>query len=136
MANAAPATEPATPKAGWVLYDGTCGICRRFMGLVRGTLERRGFALEPLQAPWVNARLKLTEEELLRDLLLLTADGALYRGADAYLYAMRRIWYAWPAGVLFMLPGLHGLFARAYRWFADNRYRFSGTCALPERGGD
>ena len=81
-------SEPQRPK-GWILYDESCGVCRRWVPFWEGALQRRGFAIAPLQADWVRARLQLSEAELLQDLRLLLADGSQVRGADVYRYATR-----------------------------------------------
>ncbi len=129
--NSATPHAPPPARAGWVLYDGTCGFCLKCLRLARGALEKRGFVCEPLQAPWVAERLGLTAEDVSATFRVLSADGSQHNGADAYLFLFRRIWYLWPFGILLGCPGLYGLFARAYGWVAANRYRFSGTCALP-----
>lgn len=86
---------------GWALYDDACGFCRRWVPFWSGTLSKRGFAIEPLQSKWVQARLAAQPEDLLQDLRLLFVDGTQVRGADVYRYVMRRIWWAYPLYVLF-----------------------------------
>jgi acetyl esterase len=115
---------------GWVLYDGQCGFCSAWVQRIAGVIGRRGFHALPLQTPWVQQRTGMDEATLLQDIRLLLHDGRLISGADAYLYVMRRIWWALPAALLFSLPGFHWLFARAYRWFATNRYHVSRACGL------
>lgn len=117
------------PK-GWILYDDSCGLCRRWIPFWEGALRRRGFAIIPLQTAWVRARLQLSDEELLRDLRLLLSDGRLIRGADVYRYATRRIWWAWPVYLFSITPGLRRLFDWGYRRFADHRLVLSAACGL------
>jgi len=121
------------PPLGWVLYDDACGFCRRWVPFFGGTLQRRGFEIAPLQADWVRAKLELSDSELLSDLRLLLADGSLICGADAYRYATRRIWWAWPVYIFSITPGLRKVFDWGYRTFAANRYRASAACGL-DRG--
>ena len=65
-----------TEKTGHTLcYDGDCPFCRSMVNRWRGTLERRGFEIVPLQTEWVRRRLDLPEEELLSELRVLTPDG-------------------------------------------------------------
>ena len=118
------------PAAGWILYDGSCGICRRSASFWENALRRRGFAIVELQEPWVMEKLNLPPEELLNDLRLLLADGTHLAGAEAYRYAMRRIWWALPLYVFSVLPGCRWIFDSAYRVFARNRHRVSAACAL------
>jgi predicted DCC family thiol-disulfide oxidoreductase YuxK len=65
-----------------------------------------------------------------RDIRLVTTAGRSYAGADVYLFVARRIWWAWPFGTLFMLPGLRSLIWAGYRWFARNRQCISGICKM------
>jgi predicted DCC family thiol-disulfide oxidoreductase YuxK len=124
--------NPADIK-GWVLYDGTCGFCSRWVPFWENTLQKRGFRIAPLQADWVAAKFNLAEDELASDFRLLLASGEKLAGAEVYRYLMRRIWWATPIYFLSILPVLRGLFDAGYRAFADNRYWISHTCHLPVR---
>ena len=115
---------------GWILYDDSCGFCRRWIPFWESALQRRGFSIAPLQADWVRAKLQLSESELLHDLRLLLADGSQIRGADVYRYVTRRIWWAWPVYLFSITPGLRNIFDWGYRTFAANRFRVSSTCGL------
>lgn len=114
---------------GWVLYDDSCGFCRRWIPYWSATLGKRGFDIAPLQSAWVAQR--LPAEDLLADLRLVLADGTQIRGADVYRYVMRRIWWAYPLYLLSVAPLLSRVFDWGYRTFANNRYRFSRACGLP-----
>jgi predicted DCC family thiol-disulfide oxidoreductase YuxK len=116
---------------GFVLYDDSCGFCRRWIPFWETTLRKRGFAIAPLQSEWVIKQLNASQEDLLFDLRLLLADGSQMRGADVYRYLMRRIWWAYPLYLLSSLPLLRNIFDWGYRTFADNRYHFSRACRLP-----
>jgi predicted DCC family thiol-disulfide oxidoreductase YuxK len=118
---------------GWVLYDGSCGFCSRWVRFWAPTLEKRGFAIAPLQADWVRDRAPVFADRLLDDLRLLTREGSLVEGADVYRFVMKRIWWAYPAYLLSVAPGFSTIFDRAYRTFADNRYRVSRSCGLEGR---
>ncbi|MGA3370172.1 MAG: DCC1-like thiol-disulfide oxidoreductase family protein [Terracidiphilus sp.] len=115
---------------GWVLYDGDCAFCVRWLALWAPVLRRRGFEVDALQADWTAEALGMTPEETVRDIRLLTSTGTAYAGADVYLYLARRIWWLWLFGVLFSLPGLKSLIWAGYKWFAANRQCVSGHCAL------
>jgi predicted DCC family thiol-disulfide oxidoreductase YuxK len=123
-----PATN-STP-VGWILYDNSCGFCRRWVPFWEGALQRRGFSIAPLQADWVRAKLQLNASELLDDLRLLLADGSQICGADVYRYATRRIWWAWPVYFFSVTPGLRSIFDWGDRTFAANRFRVSSACGL------
>ena len=116
---------------GFVLYDDSCGFCRRWIPFWETTLRKRGFAIAPLQSDWVVEQLNVSEEDLLFDLRLLLANGDQVRGADVYRYVMRRIWWSYPLYILSSLPLLRNVFDWGYRTFANNRYRFSRSCQLP-----
>ncbi len=120
------------PK-GWVLYDDSCGICRRWVPFWRSTLRRRGFEIAPLQADWVVRRLGVSDEDRLGDLRLLLRDGGQLRGADVYRHLMRRIWWALPLHLFAAAPLTRRLFDWGYRTFADHRHRISNACRLPAK---
>lgn len=125
-----PQAADETPVSGWILYDGSCGLCRRWVPIWENCLRRRGFGVAPLQADWVRAALKIEDDRLLDDLRLLLADGRHLAGAEVYRYAMRRIWWAWPLYLFSITPGFRSLFDWGYRTFARHRYRVSDACGL------
>ena len=123
--------KSTTPTpAGWILYDDSCGFCRRWVPYWESALRQRGFAIAPLQADWVRAKLQLNEIDFVRDLRLLLADGSQICGADVYRYATRRIWWAWPVYLFSVTPGLRSIFDWGYQTFAANRHRVSTACGL------
>jgi predicted DCC family thiol-disulfide oxidoreductase YuxK len=122
-------TEPAQ---GWVLYDGACGICSRWVPSWGPRLQRLGLAVAPLQAPWVEERTGLAPGDLISDLRLLRPDGRLISGADVYRYLMRRIWFTYPLYLLSIAPGFRWVFDWGYRTFARHRMQISAGCGLPQ----
>jgi predicted DCC family thiol-disulfide oxidoreductase YuxK len=120
----------APARRGWVLYDDSCGFCRRWVSLWRSTLRRRGYDIAPLQSAWVRERLHLSSDELLDDLRLLRVDGTQVQGADVYRQIMREIWWAYPLCLLASAPVLRSVFDLGYRAFATNRFRISRSCSL------
>ncbi|MDL2716833.1 MAG: DUF393 domain-containing protein [Acidobacteriota bacterium] len=127
--------EPA--PVAWVLYDGACGFCSRWVPFWKDTLAKHGLGIAALEEPWVVERLRargIPLENLLDDLRILVAEtGDVIPGADAYRFAFRRIWWAWPLYVLSVTPGFRRLFDRGYRTFAENRYRVSKACGIAPR---
>jgi len=121
--------------AGWILYDDSCGICRRWVPFWENTLRKRGFEIAPLQADWVKAKLELSEAAMLQDLRLLLPDGNLISGADTYRYAMKRIWWATPVYLFSIAPFGRNIFDWCYRRFAANRHQISRACQLPGKSG-
>lgn len=124
----------------WVLYDGACGFCSQWVPFWKDALARRGIGIATLQDPWVVAHLSargVRTEDLLDDLRIIVAgSGDVIPGADAYRFAFRRIWWAWPLWALAVTPGLRQLFDRGYRAFAENRYRVSKACRIPVKPRD
>jgi predicted DCC family thiol-disulfide oxidoreductase YuxK len=126
-------SKAVLPRVGWVLYDGGCRFCFRWVHFWEKVIERRGFSLKDLQSAWEDGDLKSSQEKLLDDILVLTRDGTLESGADAYLFVARRIWWAWPFYAIFRLPGFNWMLWVGYRWFNRNRYRISRHCPLPQQ---
>jgi len=124
--------ESVLPREGWILYDGGCGFCFRWVHIWEKVVARRGFATKDLQSASADGTLQVPPENLLDDIRVLTRAGKLESGADAYLYIARRIWWAWPFYAIFSLPGLNGILWWGYRWFNRNRYRISRHCPLPQ----
>jgi hypothetical protein len=133
-------------RAGWLLYDGSCGVCSRGVSAWAPTLDRYGIGIAPLQSDWVRTQLNVSDAELLADVRLLArvADSKTGRhenlgpyqqivGADVYRYIMRRIWWAYPLYLLTRVPGLRTLYEWGYRRFAERRYHISRVCRLDPR---
>jgi predicted DCC family thiol-disulfide oxidoreductase YuxK len=86
-----------------------------------GALARRGFGLAALQDPRAASLLSIPPEEMLREMRVLTTEGALYGGANAILFLAGRIWWAWPVYFAGRLPGCDWLLDAGYRWLAAHR---------------
>jgi predicted DCC family thiol-disulfide oxidoreductase YuxK len=127
-------SEHEDPATGWVLYDGACGICSRWVPRWAPVLVQLGLRVAPLQSSWVEERTGLSQGVLLEQLRLLHNDGTLTSGADVYRYVMRRIWWLYPLYLFSVTPGLRRAFDWGYRTFAQHRVRISATCGLPQPG--
>lgn len=57
-------------------------------------MARRSFRLAPLQADWVRARFAVSDEQLLREMRILTPDGKVFGGAEALVELSRTFWWA------------------------------------------
>ncbi len=125
-------SPPDLPARGWVLYDGGCALCRRFVPRWHRALARRGFRPAALQEPWVAERAGMPPDELVQEFRVLERSGVLHSGAEAYRALMRRIWWAWPLWLLTGLPLARTLFAWVYRKVARHRHGLS--CLVP--GGE
>ena len=124
-------SQPEGERVGWILYDGSCGFCSKWVPFFESTLSRQNLGFAPLQAEWVRARLDLPEEELLADLRLLLEAGEVISGSNVYRFVMRRSWTMWPLYFISILPGFAHLFDWSYRTFANHRYQVSAACHLP-----
>jgi len=120
-------------ERGWILYDGSCKICKGIVRRWNSALERRGFACVPLQTDWVRDRLNLSEDELMLEMRVLESSGTVVGGAAAVLLLAGRFWWALPLVWLARLPGIFRLLDAAYRWGAARRYCANGTCTLSPR---
>jgi len=118
------------PRAGWVLYDAECGVCSRWVSSWAPTLKQYGFAVAPLQSPWVEGRTGLAPSDLVKEMRLLERGGGMHSGANVYRFLMRRVWWAYPVYLLSMIPGLRNVFDWGYRTFARHRGRISASCGL------
>lgn len=119
-----------TPQRGIVLYDDSCGFCRRWIPFWGETLRRRGFAIATLQSASVAGLVAVHDTELIRDLRLQLIDGREVIGAEVYRHVMRQIWWAYPLYLLAIVPLGRQVFDAAYRGFADNRFWISRACGL------
>jgi predicted DCC family thiol-disulfide oxidoreductase YuxK len=128
---------------GWVLYDGRCGFCSAGVRRAAPVLKTVGLVLLPVQAPWAVRQLKLTRgtrsaegepaghrDRVPGEIALLTRDGRLIGGVDAYLYIAERLWWARPLGRLGRLGPIHRLLHIVYAWIAGHRQQISAACRL------
>ena len=46
------------PREGWILYDGGCGFCFRWVHFWKKVIERQGFALKDLQSASADGNLQ------------------------------------------------------------------------------
>lgn len=119
---------------GWVLYDDSCGFCRKWVPIWESTLRKHGFRIAPLQEPWVAEALGMKPEKIAEDIrLYVPATREVVSGANVYRQVMQRIWWAYPLYLLTRMCGVRSLFDLAHRRFADNRHAFSKSCGLHGR---
>jgi predicted DCC family thiol-disulfide oxidoreductase YuxK len=115
---------------GWVLYDGSCGACSRWVPFWAPTLRQIDLGVAALQDPGVMERLNVAPEELLSDIRILFSDGRQLAGADVYRYVMRRVWWMYPVYLISVAPIARSIFDAAYRAFARHRHQISASCGL------
>jgi predicted DCC family thiol-disulfide oxidoreductase YuxK len=120
---------------GWLFFDADCGFCTRIAQWVAPILERRGFAVAPLQDVRVGALLGLPQAELMREMRVLLEDGHQYGGADAAVALAREIWWARPLTWFARVPGLMPWLRGGYCWIASRRRCAATYCPHSEKIG-
>jgi predicted DCC family thiol-disulfide oxidoreductase YuxK len=106
---------------GWLFYDADCAFCIKIVHALAPSLQKRGFALAPLQDPRVGPLLGLSPSELLLEMRLLLSNGQQTGGADAAVALAHETWWARPVVWLSRLPGMMPALRSAYRWIAARR---------------
>jgi glyoxylase-like metal-dependent hydrolase (beta-lactamase superfamily II)/predicted DCC family thiol-disulfide oxidoreductase YuxK len=145
MSDSAPATVTALAEvqAGAarfrVLYDGQCEICQSCVAWLR-TLDRAGrtdcVPIDPETLAAIDPRLRL--DECLRQLHVVTPEGAILVGWDAVARLARLFPSTWLIGALGSTIGFRSLGRLLYGFVARNRFALSkcrgGSCrvARPE----
>jgi predicted DCC family thiol-disulfide oxidoreductase YuxK len=119
---------------GWLFFDADCAFCVKIVRALAPALQKRGFALAPLQDPRVGALLGLSSSELLLEMRLLLNNGQQTGGADAAVALAHEIWWARPLVWLSKPPGMMQVLRRAYRWIAAHRKcSAAATCPIAAR---
>lgn len=121
--------------SGWILYDDSCGSCRRLARNWEKRLRKHGLTLTPLQSPWVKQKTGLSQWTLKSDLHLLLDNGEVIKGPDTYRYVLRYLPWAWPIRLLANAPISRLVFDWGYRRFAQNRHRIGDTGTSPPAPG-
>ncbi len=115
-------TDRKGPQArGWLFYDADCRFCTGIAACLLRPLAARNLAVAPLQDPRVGLLLSLPQEELLRAIHFVRADGARFAGEDAVLAVAQELWWARPLVWMAQLPGMRHLIKTGYRNVAKRR---------------
>jgi hypothetical protein len=80
MKNSNHEADSSAPREGWILYDGTCGFCFRWVHLRENVVLRRGFAVKDLQSAYADGSLLVPQKEQLDEIRVLTRTGKLESG--------------------------------------------------------
>ena len=116
------------------MYDADCPWCARVVGWCGDALARRGFAVAALQEPRARARLGLPAEELMAEMKLLRADGAVFGGAEALLELARHFAVLAPLRWAARWPSVRRGLGQAYAWVARHRPCAKGGCRMRRPG--
>ena len=112
-------------KQHWLIWDGTCGFCRRTVGWFQQRDHDRRFRVVPYQgcpSPPMTPELR---EASSRALQVITSDGRNFSGGRAVLFALREIDQQPALMRIAATPPLIWLVEAGYRVVARNRQLFS-----------
>jgi predicted DCC family thiol-disulfide oxidoreductase YuxK len=116
------------------LYDGSCGLCQRTVAVLRRLdLGGRVEFLDAL-ADWPSihaAHPSLVQEDCIRTMHVVTRDGRVATGFDAYRSIAWSLPLLWPVAPLLYVPGVPAFGRRVYAAVAARRHRTG--CPVPER---
>jgi len=112
----------AADRAGATLiYDGSCGLCRRSVEWVRRRDREHRITLVPFQDQVTVARFGIPLPALAAAMHLVLPDRRVFAGADAVPEILRLLaswrWARW----VFAVPGVRPLARRVYAWVARRR---------------
>jgi predicted DCC family thiol-disulfide oxidoreductase YuxK len=116
-----------------LIYDGACGLCRSTVAVLR-RLDIAG-RVEFLDAlsdwPRIHGAFpSLSQEECLATMHVVTADGRIEKGFDAYRALSWSLPLLWPVAPLLYVPGVPVLGRRIYASVAARRHR-TGCPVVP-----
>jgi predicted DCC family thiol-disulfide oxidoreductase YuxK len=121
----------------FVLYDGTCSLCRASVAPVRRLDTDHRIEFLDLHDPSAQQRFPQIDRELaMRWMQAIDARGRISSGIEAWarIGSLLPGWkyLSW----ILLVPGIRWLAAKVYAWIARNRYRWNrevcsdGTCSL------
>jgi len=104
-----------------MIYDGTCGFCKRSMAWFLAFDGLRQISVRDFRT---NPSPVVSDQQLLKALYLVLPDGRALPGFEAYRYVVLRVPGLWWQIPLFYIPVLSRFFGhRTYNWIAANRRR-------------
>ncbi len=115
-----------------LIYDGACGVCRRTVAVLRrlDVLGRVEFLDALSDWPRIQAaNPSLSQEECLATMHVVTADGRIEKGYDAYRALSWSLPLLWPIAPLLYAPGVPVLGRRIYAAVSARRHR--AGCPVP-----
>ena len=105
-----------------VVFDGECGVCRRWVDRLRRWDTDGHLRFIPFQGPGVMERYpEIDEIEFRKAVQVIAPDGRRWSGADAVEQALARTPRGRRLAWLFELPLARPIARIGYRWFARNR---------------
>lgn len=122
----------SSPGPVTVLFDGSCGLCKRTMTLVRRLDLLRRVQIMDVMNDWPNVSAKfptLDQNECLRIMHSVAPGGQVTTGFHAYRTMCKVIPLGWLMLPLLYLPGVPKIGAIVYQKIADGRFRTA--CRIP-----
>jgi hypothetical protein len=120
-------------RHGLVIYDGTCGMCTAAIGDHAAFFAGYGFAVTPIQTPGLVAAVGIDASVLLQAIHVITVEGCVFRGPEAFVAIASKIWWAKPLAWILRLPMIRHCFAWTYGHVAQRRKMISKVCGLDGR---
>jgi predicted DCC family thiol-disulfide oxidoreductase YuxK len=108
----------------FVLFDGGCGLCSRTLRMLHHLDVFHKTVPLDIAHDWPTIEKKFPRIDFaaaMRDMHVITSDGQIDRGFDAYRSLAWVLPLAWPILPLLYLPPVRWLGWRIYRRVADNR---------------
>jgi predicted DCC family thiol-disulfide oxidoreductase YuxK len=107
-------TVERSPPAPVLIYDASCGFCRRWVRRLKRWDRHDRIRLLPLQDPTAPALARRPREELERAAHLVRPDGAVFAGAGAAREVLAYLPGGWLARGVLAIPGMMPLAERVY----------------------
>jgi predicted DCC family thiol-disulfide oxidoreductase YuxK len=117
---------PGAPRRATLVFDGRCGVCTRFVRVMKRLDRKQRVTAMPYQKPAVPASVGLTAEACKKAAWAVTPEGRRYRGAGAVNLAVAVALDTNLPYAFYRLPLIKRAQDRAYDWIAANRHRLRG----------
>lgn len=114
------------PQQATLIFDGHCGVCTRYVRMIKRFDRKQRITAVPYQMPGVPASAGLTVEACRRAAWAVTPEGHRYRGAMAVNLVVAVALGTKLPYAFYRLPLIKCAQDRAYDWIAANRRRLPG----------
>jgi predicted DCC family thiol-disulfide oxidoreductase YuxK len=114
------------PQQATLIFDGRCGVCTRYVRIIKRFDRKQRITAVPYQMPGVPASAGLTVEACRRAAWAVTPEGHRYRGAMAVNLVVAVALGTKLPYAFYRLPLIKCAQDRAYDWIAANRRRLPG----------
>jgi len=119
----------------FILYDGTCGLCRTTIAIIRSLDLLRRVEYYDIFSDWLEIQRqfpKVNQNSCLDEMHVVTTEGQIATGFDGYRSLTWVIPLGWLALPFLYVPGAPLIGRIAYAAMASRHRRVS--CPLPRRG--